>query len=131
LDKIIFFDGECGLCNKAIDLIIRVDTSKKIYFSSLQSPFAIRFFKHRVITIKLDTIYFYHRQRIYDRSAAIKQILLCLKGFWYIIGLFIVLIPKPIADYIYRHIAANRFKLFGKTTCRIPTLAERNQFFEH
>jgi predicted DCC family thiol-disulfide oxidoreductase YuxK len=128
LDKIVFFDGECGLCNWAVDFFIRIDGSQTLYFSSLQSAFAIQFLKEKNITIHLDTIYFYHNQRIYDKSTAMKQIFLSLNKFWRVIGWLISLVPKSLADCIYCYIARNRFKLFGKTSCRIPTEEEKKRF---
>jgi predicted DCC family thiol-disulfide oxidoreductase YuxK len=131
LDKIVFFDGECGLCNRVVDFFIRADTSKTLYFSSLQSPFAIHFFKEREINIQLDTMYFYHNRQIYDQSAAVKQLFLCLTGYRHLVGLLIGLAPKNFADDVYRKISKNRFKFFGKTTCRIPSKEEKMRFLEY
>ena len=131
MDKIVFFDGECGLCNRVVDFFIRTDTSKTLYFSSLQSPFAIRFFENRGIAIQLDTMYFYHNRQIYDQSAAVKQLFLCLTGYRHLVGILIGLTPKNFADYVYRKISKNRFKLFGKTSCRIPSKEEKMQFLEY
>jgi len=131
LDKIVFFDGECGLCNRVVDFFIRADTSKTLYFSSLQSPFAIHFFKEREINIQLDTMYFYHNRQIYDQSAAVKQLFLCLTGYRHLVGLLIGLAPKNFADDVYIKISKNRFKFFGKTTCRIPSKEEKMRFLEY
>ncbi len=131
MDKIVFFDGECGLCNRVVDFFIRADTSKTLYFSSLQSPFAIHFFKEREINIQLDTMYFYHNRQIYDQSAAVKQLFLCLTGYRHLVGLLIGLAPKNFADDVYRKISKNRFKFFGKTTCRIPSKEEKMRFLEY
>lgn len=125
MDKIVFFDGECGLCNRVVDFFIRADTSKTLYFSWLQSPFAIRFFENRGIAIQLDTMYFYHNRQIYDQSAAVKQLFLCLTDYRHLVGVLIGLTPQNFADYVYRKISKNRFKLFGKTSCRIPSKEEK------
>ncbi|MFT5184857.1 MAG: putative DCC family thiol-disulfide oxidoreductase YuxK, partial [Flavobacteriales bacterium] len=34
--KIIFFDGICGLCNKAVDFLLRHDSKQRLKFSPLQ-----------------------------------------------------------------------------------------------
>ena len=130
MNRIIFFDGECGLCDRVVDFFIRADRSKKLLFSPLQSPFAIRFFKERRINVQLDTLFFYYNQQIYDRSAAVKQLFLYLSGYWRLIGVLIGFTPKTIADFIYKKVAKNRFKLLGRTTCRIPNKEERARFLE-
>jgi len=37
---IIFFDGDCLICNHFVQLLLRIDRRKKFLFSSLQSEFA-------------------------------------------------------------------------------------------
>ena len=130
MNKIVFFDGECNLCNSMVDFIIHTDKSKTFCFSSLQSPFAINFLKKSKIDIQLNTIYFYSDQQIYDRSEAVKQIFLHLGRYWRIFGILIGLLPKQLSDYFYQKISKNRFKLFGKGSCRIPTKEEKNRFLE-
>ena len=130
--KVIFFDGECGLCNRIVDWLMRTDKSEQFFFSALQSPFAKRFFKDRNLHIEVfDTIYFYHNQQLYDKGTAVKQLLLDLPGAWHYLGRLTAWVPKFIADYLYELVAANRFRLFGKTSCRVPTPEERNRFLEH
>lgn len=128
-DKIIFFDGECGLCNRVVDLLIRIDKTRTLHFASLQSQFAKRFFTHKGLAISaLDTIYFYRNQQLYQKSSAVKQVLLTFNNMWGFLGRLMCLIPRVIADYMYDVVAKNRFKVFGKTMCRIPTVQEQSRF---
>jgi predicted DCC family thiol-disulfide oxidoreductase YuxK len=42
-----------------------------------------------------------------------------------------MIIPRFIRDAVYRFIAVNRYKWFGKTDqCRVPTAEERERFLE-
>lgn len=128
-DKIVFFDGACGLCNRVVDLLIWIDKAKTLRFASLQSHYAKQFFAEKKVSLSaFDTIYFYHNQHLYHKSAAVKQILLNLGRMWRFLGKLIGLIPLVITDYIYDVAAKNRFTIFGKTTCRIPTTQERDRF---
>lgn len=127
-NNIVFFDGECGLCNGVVDVLIRADKHKRLHFSSLQSPFAELFLSKRDVSIKMDTIYFYRQEEMYSRSEAVKQILFALGGVWHLLGKIISVLPSFISDYIYNMIAKNRFRLLGKTSCRIPSPEERKQF---
>ena len=129
MDKIVFFDGECGLCNRLVDFFIRADTSKTLYFSSLQSPFAIHFFKEREINIQLDTMYFYHNRQIYDQSAAVKQLFLCLTGYRHLVGLLIGLAPQNFADYVYRKSQKIALSYLAKLAAGYPAKKRRCDFW--
>ena len=37
--RIIIFDGICGLCNKSIDILIKLDTQKRFKYTSNQGEF--------------------------------------------------------------------------------------------
>ena len=39
MQRIIIFDGICGLCNKSINLLIKLDTHKIFQYISLQGEF--------------------------------------------------------------------------------------------
>lgn len=128
--NIVFFDGECGLCNSVVDVLIRADKHHRLHFSSLQSPFAEQLLSKMDVSIKMDTIYFYHQKKIYSRSTAVKQILFVLGGPWHFLGKILSALPNLIGDYIYNRIAKNRFRLFGKTSCRVPSPKERKRFLD-
>src|SRR4051812_37486572 len=37
---VLFFDGECGLCNRVVRLLLRLDTRGRLRFAPLQGPVA-------------------------------------------------------------------------------------------
>ena len=75
-DKIIFFDGECSFCNSTVDFIWKKNKKRNLYYSSLQSDFAIDFLnKNDVEEIKLDTIYFYSYGKVFSKTKAFVQVL--------------------------------------------------------
>ena len=58
--KIIFFDGDCILCNKSMRLCYKYDKKKKFHYSSLQSDFAKELLKDLDIDFnKLSTIIYW------------------------------------------------------------------------
>lgn len=66
----------------------------------------------------------------YQRSDAVIQIFcdLLLLGK---IFLILKLIPRPLRDGIYKFVAKNRYKIFGKkTSCRIPSPLEKERFLD-
>src|SRR4051812_47642128 len=108
---VILFDGVCNLCNGAVQWIIRHDPQGIFHFATLQSR----------DTKRLETIILLDGRREYRRSTAFLHILRRLPPFKWLAYLGATL-PEPIRDHIYDLIAANRYRLFGKTDqCMIPT----------
>ncbi len=126
---IVFFDGVCNFCNAAIDMIYRRNKKKNLYYSSLQSDFAKRNLPPEALK-DLDTIIFYSGGKLYYRSSASLQIAKHLTGI-YRLTVALLIFPRFIRDAVYKFIAKNRYKWFGKReTCRIPTDEEKNYFLE-
>ena len=38
--SILFFDGNCGLCNRSVKFVLRKEKNQELIFSPLQSEFA-------------------------------------------------------------------------------------------
>ena len=125
-EKIIIFDGVCGLCNRSIDILIKLDRQKILQYSSLQGEF--------VKTLKtgpdIDSIIFYEDGILYYKSTAILKIFQALGGVWKITAIF-YLLPKIIRDFLYDLIAKYRYRIFGKMeSCRMPQKEERELFID-
>ena len=123
-EKIIIFDGVCGLCNRSIDILIKLDRQKILQYSSLQGEF--------VKTLKtepdINSIIFYEDGILYYKSTAILKIFQALGGVWKITAIF-YLIPKIIRDFLYDLITKHRYRIFGKMeSCRMPKKDERDLF---
>jgi predicted DCC family thiol-disulfide oxidoreductase YuxK len=129
--NIVFFDGVCNFCNSTVDMIYSKNKKRNIFYSSLQSEFAQKFLGNNGInTNDLDTVIFYASGKFYFRSGAILQISKHLNGGYKLLSVFVI-IPAFIRDGIYKWIAKNRYKFFGKKeTCRIPSPEEKQYFLE-
>lgn len=127
--NIVFFDGVCNFCNSTVDRVWANNKKKDIYYASLQSDFAKQFLgENGINATDLDTVIFYTNQKFYMRSSAILQIAKHLKGAYRLLPAFFI-IPSFIRDGVYKWIAKNRYKFFGKKeTCRIPTAEEKSYF---
>lgn len=128
-DKIIFFDGVCGLCNTSVDWLLRRDKNQVFLYSPLQGQTAASRLSAQQLA-DLDTIVYYRGDKLYFRSDAALYILRDLGGFWKVMYGFII-VPRFIRDGIYKWVSRNRYKWFGKKeTCRIPTREERSRFLD-
>lgn len=129
--NVIFFDGVCNLCNGFVQFVIKHDRSNKFYFSSLQSGPGVHLLESLPQTGKTpDSIMLYSEGRVYSESTAVLRIMGQLSGILPLAGLFLV-VPKFIRDTIYKWIARNRYKWFGrKEMCMIPTPALKQKFID-
>ena len=130
VERIVFFDGVCGLCNHTVDFLLRKDANGILMFAPLQGSTATEIIPADV-RIRLDTLVYYRSGQLYYRSAAVVRFLRDLGGFGGIAGTLLWLIPGPLREIGYRSISALRYRLFGKhEACRIPTPAERARFLD-
>jgi predicted DCC family thiol-disulfide oxidoreductase YuxK len=123
--SIILFDGECNLCNGAVDFVIRRDANHHFRYASLQSAIGRSMLKeHGKNPDILDTIILVSGKKVYMRSSAAIRVCNKLGSLWPLMNVFLI-VPSPIRDVVYDWIAKNRYKWFGKRdTCRLPTAEE-------
>jgi predicted DCC family thiol-disulfide oxidoreductase YuxK len=130
LERIILFDGVCNFCNSSVQFIIKRDPKGLYKFASLQSTTGERLKKENEIPEDLDSFIYLEGNKVFDKSTAVLKVCKGLKGLWKLCYIFIV-IPKPLRDVIYKWIARNRYKWFGKRdSCMIPTPEQRNRFLD-
>jgi len=126
MENIVFFDGVCGLCNRFVDVVIRMDKKKKIFFAPLQGNVAKQ--NLDFLNEEFDTVIFLSNNKIYTKSTAAIRIAASMGGVKKIALVFLV-IPAFIRDYIYDWISKNRYKWFGKNAvCRVPSEEEKERF---
>lgn len=128
MEQIILFDGDCNFCDKSVQFIIKRDHVGKYKFASLQSEIGRELVKQHNIPENIDSFILIAHQRWYAKSSAALRVCKNLTGLWKIFyGLLIV--PKPIRDFVYHIIANNRYKWFGtKDHCTLPSPDIRKRF---
>ena len=68
--------------------------------------------------------------RAWQESSAALRIAGHLPGAWKLLRIFVI-IPRPLRDVVYRWIARNRYRWFGKMeSCWLPTPELRGRFLE-
>jgi predicted DCC family thiol-disulfide oxidoreductase YuxK len=128
---IVFFDGECNLCNKSVQFIIRKDKKKRFLFASLQGKHGQELLKkNNLPPDAFNSFLLLEGKRLYTRSTSALRVLKHLGGGWKILYGFIVL-PKFLRDPVYNIIARNRYKWFGKKDeCMTPAPGLKERFLE-
>lgn len=118
---VIIFDGLCNLCNNKINFVIRNDKKDYFRFTPLQSEIGKKqLAKHHIHQHDFDTFFLIENNKIYSRSTAALLITKKMDNLWPMLFVFII-IPPFIRNSIYRFIAKNRYKWWGKRdTCAVP-----------
>lgn len=118
---LIFFDGVCNLCNHSVQFVIKRDDKDYFRFAALQNEIAAQ--KLSDFDFKgedLKTIILLQDGKVYLRSTAALRIARQLSGGWPLLyGLMVI--PAFIRDFVYKLIAGNRYRIWGKTeSCMVP-----------
>jgi predicted DCC family thiol-disulfide oxidoreductase YuxK len=129
VEKILFFDGVCNLCNFFIDFLIKRKQASALFFAPLQGPTAQKMLAPS-FTQKVDSVIYLKNGQVWRESSAALMVLADLGGVWALARFFLV-IPTVVRDGTYRWVARNRYKVFGKRdTCRLPSQEERRRFLD-
>jgi predicted DCC family thiol-disulfide oxidoreductase YuxK len=128
-ESIILFDGVCGLCNAWVDFVLRIDRQGRYQFTPLQSQKGQAILQQHGFRLDYtDSVLLIQGGRPFSHSDAVLHTLRGVGGIWRV-AYAARMIPRPVRDAIYRLVASNRYRLFGrKQTCRIPAPAERMRF---
>ncbi len=126
---VILFDGECHLCNGAVNFIIRRDPRKRFRFAPYQSaPGRALADQAGLAEAASETLILLEGGRAYTRSTGALRMARRLRRLWPLLYVFIV-VPRPIRDRVYDWIARNRYRWFGKSdACMVPGPEVKDRF---
>jgi predicted DCC family thiol-disulfide oxidoreductase YuxK len=126
---IILFDGVCNLCNSAVQFVIKHDPDSKFLFTSLQSDSGQKLLKEFGIPLdNFNSFILLQNNTAYTQSTAALKTVKQLSGGWKLLYGFMI-VPAFIRNAVYKLIANNRYKWFGKQeACMIPTPALQARF---
>ncbi len=125
---VIFFDGVCGMCNGFVNLIVRVDSRRVFRFAPLQGETARELLPPLPDDPQQWSMIYMDERGVHDESDASLQVYRRLGGFWWLLSLA-RLVPRWIRNPVYRIVARNRYRWFGRQdSCRVPEPEERDRF---
>lgn len=128
LRPIIFYDGVCGMCNAFVELMLRADRKHEFLFAPLQGETAREYLSDLSEDPKEWSMVYVDERGRHDQSSASLEVYRRLGGAWWLLSLP-RFVPCFIRDPVYKVIARNRYRVFGKRdTCRIPAEADRTRF---
>ena len=128
---IVVFDGQCLLCNGWVQFLLRHDQSQRIRFASIQSAVGQQLLARAGLRVEgLQTLLVIDGERSWQHTAAILRVLHALGWPWRLawVGW---LVPAPLRDALYRWVARNRYRIWGRSaTCMLPAPEHRARFLE-
>lgn len=128
-NPVLLFDGVCNLCNASVQLVLVRDKKAVFRFAALQSTLGRQFLEaYGLQTETLDTVVVVSGGRVLTQSDAPLEIVRLLGGAWSWLYIF-RWIPRWIRDGLYRFIARNRYRWFGKKeSCMLPRPEWKDRF---
>ena len=129
---ILFYDGECGLCTRSVRFFLWADKRKRLRFAPLQGKTAEARLPANLREADCLSTVVYLRSAAEPllRSEAVAVALVDIGGFWRPVGRCILLFPLRLREAAYRFVAKNRFKVFRRGACALPTPDERERMLD-
>ena len=136
-NPIVLYDGVCGLCNRSVQFLLKHDKAGRFRFASLQSDFAEKVLgRHGLDPKDLDTVHVVENydqpdERVLQRSDAVLRAGRELGGLWGAAASIARVVPRALRDLVYRFVATNRYRMFGKyDACMLPDPNQRSRFLD-
>jgi len=125
--KIVFYDGNCGFCNKTVEFLLKNDKNAQLRFAALQSDFADEILRKKFgLSIDFSTFYYLRNDQIFTKSTGFFEVLKEENNSYRWLRIFRFL-PRIFTDKCYDYIAKNRNKM-ATAQCYVPTFEERKRF---
>lgn len=125
--KIVFYDGDCGFCNRSVNYVMKRDTTHSIHFASLQAEVTQRIFEeNNWPKPNLSTFYFMKDGELFEKSKAAFKVLRYFPWYLKWLQLFRI-VPIRIRDWTYDQVAKRRRKI-SKGYCVMPSEEEKRLF---
>jgi predicted DCC family thiol-disulfide oxidoreductase YuxK len=113
---LVVFDGECVLCSRAMQLLVRMDRHGHFRLTPAQGRLGLALYRHvELPTDKFETYLVVIDGRILTKSAAMIAIARILPWPWRAFAMT-RLIPARVRDGAYLLLARHRYRLFGRTS---------------
>lgn len=119
---IVVYDGQCMMCNRFIQFLLKNDTKEQFKFVAYQAILNHEIYGNR------ESIELIYKKNQTTQSTAILNCFKQLSFMYCWISIFSI-VPRSLRDKIYSIVAKNRYSLFGKSEkCIIPNEDSKNRF---
>lgn len=127
---VLFYDGQCGLCQRSVQFVLRHQKGTELYFAPLEGMTAqqllpVRYREMNSLVLLLDA-----DDEPLVRSQAAFRLCSFLKGAWRVPRI-LAFLPPWLFDWGYKWVAKNRYHLWDSDpSCLVPTTQQQKQFLD-
>ena len=135
---LMLYDGLCGMCNRAVQWVIKRDHGDRFRFAPQQSAVAAAILSRNGIDheamLDNNSVYLVldagsEHERLLTQSDVMVNMLSLLGGRWRVLGKVLGAMPLFVRNAAYRMFARNRYRLSGQyEVCPIPSEAQQMKF---
>ncbi|HEV8629379.1 MAG TPA: DCC1-like thiol-disulfide oxidoreductase family protein, partial [Thermoanaerobaculia bacterium] len=124
--NLVLYDGVCGLCNRTVRFLLRIDRRHRLCFAPLQGQTAARLAERHGFPTDVRTLVYVRnfglkRERVHVRSDGVLRIFGDVGGLWWLLSLLRI-VPRFLRDALYDWVARHRYGWFGKyDSCPLPS----------
>jgi predicted DCC family thiol-disulfide oxidoreductase YuxK len=133
-EPVLLYDGECGLCSRLVQWVLRLEREKTLRFASLQGAFASEVRRRYPETGRADTVIWLEpldgsgSERVLLKSEAVLRLASYLGGPWRALGRVTRLVPRRVRDWLYDQVARRRRRWFEPVlACPVPPPEQRTR----
>jgi predicted DCC family thiol-disulfide oxidoreductase YuxK len=130
--ELLFYDGHCGLCHRAVKFTLRHDPMGAAFrFAPLQgTTFLDNIPPERRAELPDSVVVLTSDGALLTRSDAAIHILLRLGGGWRWLAALSSIVPRALRDPVYNAVARIRYRIFGRKDdlCPIVPPEVRDRF---
>jgi predicted DCC family thiol-disulfide oxidoreductase YuxK len=128
---VIFYDGDCGLCNRFVLFVLERDPNGHFHFASLQSDYAARTLRpHGIDPKALDSVVITTTEgAVLQKATAVFYVFRRLSIAWRIASSLRVL-PDALLDSGYDFIAQRRAAIPHSDACAVPRAQWSHRFID-
>jgi predicted DCC family thiol-disulfide oxidoreductase YuxK len=125
---IVFMDGECALCSRTARLIARLDRQSEFRICPVQTDLGRAILQHYGLDPGNPESWLYLAGgKAYASLEAVIEAGTRMGGMAQLVRVLLIL-PRPVRDWVYCRIARNRYAVFGRQQmCAIPDPALRRR----
>ncbi len=129
--NLIVFDGECVFCSAFFRFMLRYDRAQSFHYATAQSRLGQALYSAlNLPLIDFETNLVITNGKIHQRLDAFAAAMAELPSPWRLARITRHL-PKRLKDAIYKPMARNRYRIFGRYhTCLIPDATLKARFLD-
>ena len=129
-NSVIVFDGVCVLCSRWVSFVLKRDSRREFRFAAMQTDAGRDLLvKHGIDATNPVTFLLVENATAFTDSDAALRIVRRFGFGWRLLAHTLRFVPRRLRDALYRSIARNRYRWFGRTeSCYLPSRDEAWRF---